>query len=78
MSHLEGLVCIEVQGHPGVGEEEMQSPEVEQVVAAHLPGECLHGPWILHRVQQHYLQANNVSAPSSITAWHSLYTASGG
>ena len=37
----------------------MQSPEVEQVVAAHLPGECFHGPGILHRVQQHYLQAND-------------------
>ncbi len=40
-ARLERLVRVEVQGQPRVGEEEVQSSEVEQVVPAHLAGKCL-------------------------------------
>ena len=56
LRYLESLVCIEIQWHSGIREEEMQSPKVQQVIAADLSCKCLHSPWILHWVQQHYLQ----------------------
>ena len=54
-AYLEGFVCVEVQRQAGVGEEEVQSPIVEQVVAAHLLGKGLDGTWVDHRVQQAHL-----------------------
>jgi hypothetical protein len=54
--HLEGLVSVEVEGEAGVWEEEVQAPEIEQVVAADLLGKGLDGTRVGHRVQQAHLQ----------------------
>ena len=40
--HLERLICVEVERKAGVREEEVQAPEVEEIIAAHLPSEGLY------------------------------------
>lgn len=67
LSHLECFVCIEVQRHSGVREEEVQSSKVEQIIAAHLPGKCFHGPWILNWVQKHNLHAKCANSSRNIS-----------
>lgn len=76
-TYLESLVCIEVQRHPRVREEEVQAAKVEQVIAAHLPGKGFHGPGVLHRIQQHHLQQNIIRLPFATLAEIDAATSSG-